>query len=240
MSSAAAAGAVKALVFDVFGTVVDWRGSILHEGAEWGRAKGLEVDWGRFADRWRAGYGPIMDRVRKGSLPWLKIDQLHRMLLDDLLVEFHITGLSVGEKEHWNRVWHRLKPWPDAVAGLTKLKAKYIIATLSNGNVSLLLEMAKQAGLPWDHIMSAELFHHYKPDREVYLGAAEMLGYKPGEVMMVAAHTGDLRAAQGCGLKTAFVPRPLEHGPGGRAEGAGGSQFDYVVKDLGDLAAKIA
>jgi 2-haloacid dehalogenase len=239
MSSAVSPAAVKALVFDVFGTVVDWRGSIIQEGAQWGRAKGLDVDWAKFADRWRAGYGPIMDRVRKGSLPWMKIDQLHRLLLDDLLVEFHITSLSEEEKQHWNHVWHRLRPWPDAVAGLTKLKAKYIIATLSNGNVSLLLEMAKHAKLPWDHIMSAELFRHYKPDREVYLGAAEMLGYRPGEVIMVAAHTGDLRAAQACGLKTAFVRRPLEHGPGGRAESADGLAFDYVVKDLADLAAKI-
>lgn len=238
-ASATQPPAVKALVFDVFGTVVDWRGSIVREGAQWSRAKNLKVDWGRFADRWRAGYMPIMDRVRKGSLPWMKLDQLHRMLLDDLLVEFKITGLSEEEKQDWNKVWHRLRPWPDAVAGLTRLKKKYIVATLSNGNVSLLLEMAKNAGLPWDLIMSAELFHHFKTDPEVYRGAVDMLGYKPEEVMMVAAHSGDLRAAQACGLKTGFVARPLEHGPGGRADLGDGQPFDLVAKDFVDLAAKL-
>jgi 2-haloacid dehalogenase len=187
---------VKALVFDVFGTVTDWRSSIVREGAQWSRAKGLNIDWGKFADGWRGGYLPIMDRVRKGSLPWMKLDSLNRMLLDDLLNEFDIHGLSEEEKQDWNCVWHRLAPWPDAVAGLTKLKTKYIISTLSNGNVSLLLEMAKRAGLPWDLIMSAELFHHFKMDPEVYRGAVDLLGYKPEEVMLVAAHSPDLRAAQ--------------------------------------------
>ena len=213
---AAASSGVKALVFDVFGTVVDWRGSIIREGTQWGKAKGLSIDWAKFADRWRAGYGPSMDRVRKGSLPWMKLDALHRLILDGLLQEFHIDGLNEAEKDQWNQVWHRLAPWPDAVAGLTRLRQKFILATLSNGNVSLLVEMAKNAGLPWDTVLSAELFHHYKPDREVYLGAAGLLGCKPGELMMVAAHSGDLKAAASCGLRTAFVARPLEHGPGGK------------------------
>jgi 2-haloacid dehalogenase len=230
---------VKALVFDVFGTVVDWRGSIIREGARWNRAKGLNVDWAKFADRWRAGYMPIMDRVRKGSLPWMKLDLLNRMLLDDLLNEFAIHGLSEEEKQDWNHVWHRLTPWPDAVAGLTKLKTTYIISTLSNGNVSLLLEMAKNAGLPWDLIMSAELFHHFKMDPEVYRGAVDMLGYKPEEVMLVAAHSPDLRAAQACGLKTGFVPRPLEYGPAGAKDLGDGRPFDVTAKDFVDLAAKL-
>jgi 2-haloacid dehalogenase len=208
---------VKALAFDVFGTVVDWRGSIVREGEEWGRAKGLQVDWGKFADRWRDGYMPMMDKVRKGTLPWMKLDALHRMILDELLVEFQIEGLSEDEKEHLNHVWHRLKPWPDAVRGLERMKKNYVLAALSNGNVSLLVEMAKNAGLPWDAVLSAELFHHFKPDREVYLGAVDLLGCKPAEVMMVAAHPGDLRAAQDCGLRTAFVARPLENGPGNEA-----------------------
>jgi len=154
---------VKALAFDVFGTVVDWRGSVIREGAAWGRAKSLQVDWAKFADRWRAGYGPSMDKVRRGALPWMKLDALHRIILNDLLQAFGVTGLTEAEKDHWNRVWHRLTPWPDAVEGLACLKEKYVLATLSNGNVSLLAEMAKSAGLPWDVVLSAELFHHYKP-----------------------------------------------------------------------------
>jgi 2-haloacid dehalogenase len=230
---------VKALVFDVFGTVVDWRGSIIREGTQWGKGRGLEVDWARFADRWRAGYAPAMDRVRRGALPWMKIDAIHRMILSELLEEFAIPGLTGEEKDHWNRVWHRLAPWPEAVAGLTRLKQSYIIATLSNGNVSLLVDMAKSAGLPWDMVLSAELFHHYKPDRETYLGAADLLGCKPAELMMVAAHPGDLRAASVCGLRTALVPRPLEHGPAGKPEAASGGPFDVVARDFLELAEKL-
>ena len=139
---------VKALVFDVFGTVVDWRGSIIREATQWGQAKDLQIDWGKFVDQWRAGYGPSMEKVRKGTLPWTKLDDLHRMILDDLLKQYNITGLTEDEKDHWNRVWHRLSGWPDAVEGLTRLKKNFVIATLSNGNVSLLVEMAKFAGLP--------------------------------------------------------------------------------------------
>src|SRR5258708_26434403 len=146
-----------ALVFDVFGTVVDWRSSIIEEGRAWGEAKQLHVDWARFADRWREGYAPAMNKVRQGELPWTKLDDLHRMVLDELLDEFHITGLTEAEKDHWNRVWHRLRSWPAAVAGLTRLNRRFPIATLSNGNVSLLLDMARNAALPWDTIVSAEL-----------------------------------------------------------------------------------
>ena len=230
---------VKALVFDVFGTVVDWRGSIIREGTEWGKAKGLQIDWAKFADRWRAGYGPSMEKVRTGALAWMKIDTLHRLILDELLKEFNITSLSEAEKDHWNRVWHRLTPWPDSVAGLTRLKQKFVLATLSNGNVALLVDMAKSAGLPWDAVLSAELFHHYKPDREVYLGAADLLGSKPAEVMMVAAHVGDLKAARGCGLRTAFVSRPLEYGPAGNADSAAAESFDVVASDFLELAMKL-
>lgn len=158
---------VKALAFDVFGTVVDWRGSIIREGAHWGQAKGLQVDWAKFADRWREGYRPAMDKVRNGALPWMKLDGIHRLILNHLLDEFQIVGLTEEEKDDWNRVWHRLTPWPDAVEGLKRLREKFVLSTLSNGNVSLLVEMAKFSGLPWDAVLSAELFHHYKPDREV-------------------------------------------------------------------------
>jgi 2-haloacid dehalogenase len=236
---------VKALTFDVFGTVVDWRGSIVREGAVWGREKGLDVDWGKFADLWRAGYKPSLDRVRRGDLPWTKLDVLHRKLLDGLLEEFRIIGLSEEEKAYWNRVWHRLDPWPDAVEGLTRLKEKFTIATLSNGDFSLLVDIAKHAALPWDAIISSELFRRYKPDRENYLGAADLLGCKPLEVIMVAAHPSDLNAARECGLKTAFVSRPLEHGAEHRASVAATADssapaWDITATDFLDLAAQLA
>ncbi len=231
---------VKAIVFDTFGTVVDWRGSIIAEGEAWsaaiGDAKDSTIDWPRFADRWRDGYGPAMERVRTGDLPWTKLDDLHRMLLNQLMPEFGMNGLSEVEIDRWNRVWHRLKPWPDAVAGLTRLKKKYIIAPLSNGNVSLLTDMAKNAGLPWDLILSAELAKHYKPDREAYLTAVDLLSLKPEEMMMAAAHSGDLRAAASFGLRTGFIYRPNERGPGGKADRAKPGEFDVVSKDIGDLA----
>jgi 2-haloacid dehalogenase len=236
---------VKALTFDTFGTVVDWRGSIIREGQQWGRERNLQIDWGHFADRWRSGYGPSMERVRKGELPWTKLDVLHRMILDQLLVEFNITGLREAEKENWTNVWHRLTPWPDAVEGLTRLKKNFIITTLSNGNVSLLVEMAKFGHLPWDTVLGSDLFHHFKPDREVYLGAADLLSCKPSEVMMVAAHPPDLKAAQACGLKAGYVPRPLERGPNpppaptSTAPPAADS-FDVVATDFIDLAAKLS
>jgi 2-haloacid dehalogenase len=230
---------VKALVFDTFGTVVDWRGSIIAEGMAWSKSKGVTVDWPRFADRWREGYHPAMEKVRKGQLPWTKLDDLHRMIFDELVTEFGITGLSEAEKDQWNRVWHRLKPWPDSVAGLARLKKKFLISPLSNGNVLLLTEMAKNAGLPWDLIMSAELSRHYKPDHETYLKAAELLSLKPGEVMMAAAHGYDLKAARDCGLRTGFIHRPDEHGVGGPADHAKPGDFDVVSSDMVDLAQKL-
>jgi 2-haloacid dehalogenase len=230
---------VKALVFDTFGTIVDWRGSIIAEGEQWGKSKGIRIDWARFADRWRAGYGPSMDKVRKGEIPWIKLDGLHRMILEQVLKEFSIEGLSEPEKERWNRVWHRLNPWPDCVEGLTRLKKKYTIAPLSNGNIGLMTDLAKHSGLPWDAILGAELVHHYKPDREVYISAPEFLGLDPGQVMMVAAHIGDLHAAGACGLRTGFIHRPNEFGPGGKADNAKTGDFDIVSSDTIDLAKKL-
>jgi 2-haloacid dehalogenase len=237
--SARGVTAVKALVFDTFGTVVDWRGSIIEEGTAWGKTKGIVVDWGSFADRWRAGYAPAMEAVRTGKMPWTNLDHLHRALLEDLLPEFHITGLSDEEKDHWNRVWHRLKPWPDSVAGLTRLKKKYTIAPLSNGNVALLADMGKHAGLPWDLILSAELARHYKPDREAYLTAVDLLELKPEEVMMCAAHSSDLMAAQSFGLRTGFIHRPNEYGPTRKADDAKPGDFDVVSTGMLDLASKL-
>lgn len=233
--------AVRALVFDVFGTVVDWRGSIIREGERWKKSHGMAVDWPKFADEWRAGYGPAMNLVRTGKLPWQSIDSLHRRILDELLEKYRVSGLSEEDKRHLNRVWHRLYPWPDAVAGLTRLKRKYVIATLSNGNLSLLVNMAKFAGLPWDAVLSAELFRHYKPDPEVYRGAALILDVAPAECMMVAAHKNDLDAAARAGLPAAFVARPLERGPGvkSQAELAPESRFNYNAVDFLDLAGKL-
>ncbi|HEY7387013.1 MAG TPA: haloacid dehalogenase type II [Bryobacteraceae bacterium] len=232
-------GGVKALIFDTFGTVVDWRGSIVEEGTAWGKARNLNIDWAAFADHWRAGYRPAMDKVRKGELPWTNLDGLHRMLLEDLLKEFRIEGLSEAEKENWNRVWHRLKPWPDSVAGLTRLKKKYTIAPCSNGNVALLNDMARHSGLPWDLILGAELARHYKPDREVYLTSVSLLGLKPEEVMMCAAHSGDLNAARGFGLRTGFIHRPQEYGPRRQADSAKPGDFDVVSESMLDLASQM-
>jgi 2-haloacid dehalogenase len=230
---------VKALVFDVFGTVVDWRGSIIDEGHAWGKAKGITLDWARFADEWRDGYVPSMAKVRTGEMPWTNLDHLNRGLLEDLLEKFHVNGLSEEEKDHWNRVWHRLKPWPDSIAGLARLKKKYTIAPLSNGNVALLSNMAKHAVLPWDLILSAELARRYKPDPEVYLTAVSLLELKPEEVMMCAAHSGDLVAAREAGLRTGFIHRPGEFGQADKADTAKQGDFDVVSRDIMDLASKL-
>jgi 2-haloacid dehalogenase len=240
-STSAPSSSIKALLFDVFGTVVDWRGSIIAEGQAWGKAKGISnIDWASFADQWRDGYMPSMDKVRKGEMPWTNLDQLHRRLLEELLKKFHIEGLSEEEKDTWNRIWHRLKPWPDSVAGLTRLKKKYTIAPLSNGNVALLTDMAKHAGLPWDLILSAELAKHYKPDREAYLTAVELLQLKPAQVMMCAAHSIDLTAARNCGLQTGFIHRPHEFGARRVADEASPGDFDVVsTAGMLDFASKL-
>lgn len=230
---------VKALVFDTFGTVVDWRASVTEEVAALARRKGLSLDAEKFADAWRAGYAPSMNRVRSGELPWTTLDRLHRMTLDRLLGEFGVTDLSEADIDTLNRAWHRLRPWPDAVAGLTRLKAKYIIAPLSNGNIALMTNLAKFAGLPWDCVLGAELARHYKPDREVYQSAADFLDLRPHEVMMVAAHSGDLRAAAQVGLKTAFVTRLQEFGPNGKPDLKAASPVDLSATDFNDLARQL-
>jgi 2-haloacid dehalogenase len=230
---------VKALVFDTFGTVVDWRTSVTKEVEGLAKRKGLSVDGAKFADAWRAGYGPSMNRVRTGELPWTKLDRLHRMTLDQILIDFDIKGLSEIETDTLNRAWHRLRPWPDAVAGLTRLKKRFIIAPLSNGNISLMTDMAKHSGLPWDCILGAELARHYKPDREVYQSAADILDLSPPEIMMVAAHSGDLRAAKDVGLRTAFVTRPLEYGPNGKPDLKAAIPVDISARDFNDLASQM-
>jgi 2-haloacid dehalogenase len=232
---------IRALTFDVFGTVVDWRSSITREGEALGRKHGLQVDWVAFADAWRGLYQPNMSKVRNGEMPWTKLDDLHRMALDQLLREFKITGLGEAEIDEFNRAWHRLDPWPDAVPGLTRLKRKFILATLSNGNVALMVNMARRAGLPWDAILGAEVARHYKPQPEAYLTTAALLGLRPEQCLMVAAHNGDLARASEAGLRTAFVPRPDEHGVG-RAKPENitpARQWDVIARDFEDLATRL-
>jgi 2-haloacid dehalogenase len=230
---------VKALFFDVFGTVVDWRSSIIDQCRQFGKAKGVAADWGAFADAWRGKYRPYMDKVRHGELPWTNLDRLHRMALEDVLNEFEITGLSAAEKDEITRFWHHLRPWPDSVPGLYRLKHRYIIASMSNGNIALMTNMAKFGGLPWDCILGAEVAKHYKPDLESYQTAVDLLMLRPDQVMMTAAHQGDLLAAQKVGLRSAFVPRPMEHGPNRTPDSTPDPSFDVVATDFVDLAAKM-
>ena len=232
-------GSLQVLVFDTFGTVVDWRTSVATEVRQLAKAKGFTVDSEAFADAWRGGYVPSMDRVRKGELPWTNLDALHRMILDELLVTFRIEGLSEAEKDHLNRVWHRLTPWPDAVEGLTRLRRTFVIAPLSNGNVALLTNMAKNAGLPWDLILSTEFVRGYKPDKETYLMAAAFWSIPTSAVMMVAAHADDLQAAEGFGLRTAYVHRPLEFGPARTPARPEAGRFDVMTNDIQELAQRL-
>ena len=231
--------AVKALVFDVFGTVVDWRTSVAQHAAAFGAAHGITADWHAFADGWRGKYQPYMGKVRSGELPWTKLDTLHRLGLVELLGEFGIAGISDAAIDELNLAWHRLDPWPDAPAGLARLKAKYIIGTMSNGNVALMTNMAKYAALPWDVILGAELAQAYKPDPKTYLTGAQLLGLPPQQVMMVAAHQNDLLAAAAQGLKTAFVPRPMEFGPDRQPDPTPDPSFNLVAADFRDLATQM-
>jgi 2-haloacid dehalogenase len=229
---------IRALLFDVFGTVVDWRGTIVREGElEWA-AYGVEANWSEFADDWRAGYQPALDRVRRGERDWVNLDVLHREVLNSLLVKFGLTQLAERQLDQINQVWHRLASWPDAVQGLERLRQHFVLAPLSNGHMALLTRLSKRAGLPWDCILSAELAWHYKPDAEVYVHAARLLGLLPAQIMMVAAHEDDLVAAQQVGMKTAFVRRPLEYGPNTPVSSQL-DRFDVVADDFIDLHIKL-
>lgn len=230
---------VRALVFDVFGTVVDWRESVAGEVEVFAARHGLKLDPFAFADAWRAGYPRAMGQVRSGQLPWTKLDRLHRTILDKVLAEFGVSGVDEPQLDHLNRAWHRLKPWPDAVSGLARLKRSFIIAPLSNGNISLITNLAKFGGLPWDCILGAELARRYKPDPEVYLSAADFLDLEPAQVMMVAAHLGDLRAAKPLGFRTAFVIRPDEFGPDGRPDLEPDASVDVTARDFEELAERL-
>lgn len=230
---------IEVLAFDVFGTVVDWRTSVISEGERLAAKKKLRVDWAAFADAWREQYAPSLDRVRRGELPWSNLDTLHRLILEGLLPRFGLAGLTETERRTLNRAWHRLTPWPDVVEGLSRLRHQFVIVTLSNGNVSLLTHMAKHAGLPWDCILSAELVRRYKPDPEVYRLVPELFGLEPGRVMMVAAHAQDLVAAKRVGLATAFVHRPHEYGPDRLVPRPRAGRFDIMARDFNDLARQL-
>ena len=225
---------VRAVMFDVFGTVVDWRTSIANEVKQVSEL--VHVDSGKFADRWRAMYQPAMEQIRNGSRPWTKLDNLHYENLLEVLKEFGIDSMSEERIRDLNFAWHRLDPWEDSVEGLYRIKSRYIIATLSNGNVSLIVNMAKNANLPWDMVLGAEVVRHYKPQPESYLKSAEMLNLPPTACMLVAAHNSDLVAAGQCGFKTAFVARPTEHGPNQNIDLEATGNFDIVADNFLGLA----
>jgi 2-haloacid dehalogenase len=230
---------VRALLFDTYGTLVDWRGSILEELGAFGAARGIALDWARFLDDWKACYRPGMDAVNRGDVPWTTVDAMYRRRLDALLRAHDIAGVSEAAVLHLNRVWWRLTPWPDTVAGLTRLRTRYVIAPLSNASFAGMVHLARSAGLPWDCVFTAENARRYKPAPEVYLTAIGLLGLGPAETMMVAAHNYDLAAARALGMKTAFVPRPREYGAGQTTDLVPERDWDVVAKDVEELASAL-
>jgi 2-haloacid dehalogenase len=230
---------IAALTFDVFGTVVDWRGGVIREGEALSARTAIVADWGELADAWRGAYQPSLSEVREGRQPWTRLDDLHRRSLDRLLPEFGLAGLDEAQRTDLNLAWHRLDPWPDAVAGLDRLKRRFILATLSNGNVRLLVDMARRAGLPWDAILGAEVARAYKPLPRAYLATAELLNLAPGECLMVAAHYGDLVAARSLGFKTCYVWRRTELGPRVKDDLPAAHGLDLVVEDFLELADRL-
>lgn len=230
----------QALIFDVFGTCVDWRGSMAREGAELGQRLGIEgVDWVAVADAWRGQYQPRMETVRSGERPWVTLDTLHREALDTVLAQFGLEDVPAAERDTFTDGWRRLDPWPDVPPGLQRLRSRYLLAPNSNGNIALMVRLARWASLPWDTILGAEIAQGYKPQPQVYLRSVAALGLQPDQVMMVAAHNNDLHAAAACGLQTAFVPRPLEHGPDQASDLAPDGDCTLVVTDFADLATQL-
>jgi 2-haloacid dehalogenase len=232
---------IRACLFDVFGTVVDWRTSVSRELAGFAREKGIGgIDWLEFAVEWRKLYQPSMDEVRSARRPFTILDLLHRESLDKLIARYAIRGLAEADVDHMNRVWHRLEPWPDVVNGLTRLKSKFIIAPCSNGNIALMVNLARHARLPWDCILGAETARAYKPMPDAYLNSCRQLGLPTNQVIMVAAHNNDLKAAKAQGMRTAFVARPAEHGPGQTTDlSPDGNYVDVAAPDFVQLAAKL-
>jgi 2-haloacid dehalogenase len=230
---------VKALVFDTFGTLFDWRTSLIAFFEKLGADRGITADWPEFVDEWRGAYVPSMEKVRRGELPWMNLDALHRRSFDELAERFALGTLSNDERERCTHAWHELDPWSDVRTGMQRLHVRHILGTLSNGSVALLIDLARRAELPFDMIFSAELFRHYKPDPETYRGAADLLQLPPADVMLVAAHNTDLRAAAACGLRTAFVARPTEYGPRQTKDLTAEERFDVVARDLNELADRL-
>ena len=232
---------IQAFLFDVFGTFVDWRSGVSREAKPFLEKYAPDADPEKFADAWRERYAPAMEEVRAGGRPFARLDVLHLENLLKILPDFGIDPQTVPETEleNLNLAWHRLDPWPDSIQGLTRLKQSHIVAPLSNGNIRLMLDIAKRAGLPWDAILGAELVQTYKPMPQAYLGTADILGLPPGAICMVAAHNSDLSAARACGLRTAFVARPSEHGPGQTTDLHPEQPWDFVASDLEHLAEQL-
>ncbi|MGZ5865489.1 MAG: haloacid dehalogenase type II [Xanthobacteraceae bacterium] len=230
--------AVKALFFDVFGTLVDWRSSVAHEAETILKPLGHQLDWPAFADAWRNEYQPAMEQVRSGKIPFCKLDVLHLHNLEQILPRFGIEKLDDATKHDLNLAWHRLDAWPDTAPGLVRLKKKFMLAPVSNGNIWLMVALARRNGLPWDAILGSEIAGDFKPKPRVYLAACEAFDLPPGECMMVAAHPSDLAAAKECGLRTAFIARPHEYGLG-RAARTPEGKVDCIAADLGDLAGQL-
>jgi 2-haloacid dehalogenase len=228
-----------AIVFDTFGSVVDWRGSLIADMTELGSQRGVTGDWAQVADAWRDGYHRMLDDVTAGRRQWANLDLLHREMLDDVMAAQGIIGLSDADLDHINRGWHRLKAWPDAVPGLTRLKTKYIVGSLSNGSVALLVNMAKRANLGWDVVFGSDIFQRFKPHPETYLGTARLLGLRPDQLMLASAHNGDLANARKNGLMTAFFLRPTEYGPNQTIDLTAEQDWDVIADDIEDMAAKL-
>jgi 2-haloacid dehalogenase len=231
--------AVKALLFDTYGTVVDWRDSVLAQLTEFGAARGLDVDWVGFLAEWKAGYRPGMDRVNSGEWPWTTVEAIYRRRLDEILPRYELDGLGAADRDDLTRGWRRLHPWPDAVPGLRRLRSQFVLSPLSNGSFAGMVHVARFAGLPWDCVITAENARRYKPHPAVYRTGVALLGLPPDEVMMVAAHNYDLHAARACGLRTAFVPRPTEYGPGQTTDLGPEGDWDVVADDFRDLAERL-
>jgi len=230
---------VKALAFDVFGTVVDWRGSVIRDGEELTRRTGVKVDWGAFADAWRGEYAPSMKPIRHGERPWVNLDALHWENLMTTVKRFGVEGLSEPDLRWLNRSWHRLDPWPDAVEGIARLKRRHVVVTLSNGSVALTIDLIRHRGLPFDSVLGAEIARQYKPHPQAYLTTLSLLQLEPREVMMVSAHNSDLRGASRAGLRTALVIRPAQYGPGQDKDLSAEGDWDVVASDFVDLAEKL-
>lgn len=230
----------KALIFDVFGTLCDWRTGVSNEVAGFFERKSASFDPWQFADMWRAEYQPAMERIRAGNRGYVPLDTLHRENLDIVLEKTGLGGLATGpERDELNHAWEKLPAWPEVPGALQELSETYYLAPCSNGSIALMMRLARYAGLPWDAILGAEIAQNYKPEQAVYLASCKAMALEPGEVMMVAAHNDDLHAARKAGLMTAFFPRKTEYGEGQTIDVDATSNWDFVTENLAELAEKL-